>query len=117
MAEMMQNGEFLLADEAGRVVACVYVELRGTRGYFGMLAVDPKRQGEGIGRTMIEAAESYLRQAGCQHVDIAVLSLRPELPGLYRELGYAQTSTEEFRPSRPLKPGFECHVILMSKPF
>jgi ribosomal protein S18 acetylase RimI-like enzyme len=116
MAEMMKKGEFLLTEEAGCVVSCVYTEIRGMRGYFGMLAVDPKHQGRGLGRKMIDAAEAHLRQAGCQHVDIAVLSLRPELPSLYRKLGYIQTATEEFRPSRPLKPGFKCHVIVMSKP-
>lgn len=116
MSAMMHSGEFLLAEQGGRIVACVYVEQRVSRGYFGMLAVDPKRQGEGLGRKMIEATENRFRQAGCTHVDIAVLSLRSELLAFYQKLGYTQTGTEEFRPSRPLKPGVKCHVILMSKP-
>lgn len=65
---------------------------------------------------MIEAAEDYCRARGCKFMDISVLSLRPELPPFYRKLGYVENGTDEFRPSRPLKPGLECHIIRMSKP-
>src|SRR5579871_4542173 len=116
LAERMRKGEFLLGqDELGRLVASVYVELRGPRGYFGMLAVDPKRQGNGLGRKMVEAAEEYCREKGCTAMDLTVLSLRPELPPLYRKLGYVESGIEEFRPSRPLKVSMECHCIVMSK--
>lgn len=115
LAEMMQKGNFLLAhDASGRLLASVYVEPRGKRGYFGMLAVDPAQQGKGLGRMMIEAAEDYCRQQGCKAMDILVLSLRLELPP-YRKLGYVETGVEEFHPSRPLKPGVECHCVVMSK--
>ncbi len=116
MSEMMRKGEFLLAErDSGRVVACVYTELRGERGYFGMLAVDPSEQGTGLGRRMVEAAEDYCRERGCKFMDITVLDLRPELPPFYRKLGYIETGTEEFHPSRPLRDGIECHCIVMSK--
>jgi ribosomal protein S18 acetylase RimI-like enzyme len=80
-----------------------------------MLAVDPERQGEGLGRRMIAAAEDHLRRAGCSHIDISVLNLRTDLPALYAKLGYVATGTEEFRLSRPLKAGVQCHAIVMSK--
>lgn len=116
LAQRMRKGKFLLGhDESGTLVAVVYVELRGSRGYFGMLSVDPKRQGEGIGRKMVEAAEEYCREKGCTAMDLTVLSLRPELPPLYRKLGYMESGVEEFRPSRPLKDSLECHCIVMSK--
>jgi ribosomal protein S18 acetylase RimI-like enzyme len=116
LAEMMEKGIFLLGhDHSGKLIASVYVEIRGDRGYFGMLAVDPASQGKGIGRAVVEAAEGYSRKKGCADMDLTVLSLRPELPPLYRKLGYVETGTEEFRPARPLKDGVECHCILMSK--
>ena len=114
MAEMMKKGTFLVAEE-DRVVASIYVELRGDRSYFGMLAVDPSHQGKVLARTMIEAAEEYGRRHGCRAMDITVLSLRPELPAFYRKFGYIETGTEEFRPSRPLKDNVECRAIVMSK--
>lgn len=116
MAEMMEKGHFLVAEDGAGIVASVYTEKRADRGYFGMLAVDPSRQGLGLGRLMTEAAEDHCRKQGCTHMDIVVLSLRPELPPLYRKLGYVQTGTEDFRTSRPLVGEVECHGIIMSKP-
>lgn len=116
LKQMMQKGEFLLGyDPRGRLLASVYVEVRGSHGYFGMLSVDPTQQGSGVGRKMIEAAEKYCRERGCKVMDLNVLSVRRELPPLYRKLGYKENGTEEFRPSRPLKDGAECHCIVMSK--
>jgi sugar-phosphatase len=116
LKEMMRKGEFLLGcDPGGRLLASVYVEVRGSRGYFGMLSVDPTQQKNGLGSKMIEAAEKLCRERGCKVMDLNVLSLRPELPPLYRKLGYKENGTEEFRPSRPLKDGAECHCIVMSK--
>lgn len=117
MAEMMQKGQFFVGlEDGGCIVASVYTELRGDRAYLGMLAVDPSRQGAGLGKQMTESVEDYCRQHGCKHLDITVLSLRPELLPLYKKMGFVETSTEEFRPPRPLKPGFECQGIKMSKP-
>jgi GNAT superfamily N-acetyltransferase len=115
MSELMKKGTFLVAADAERIVASVYTEMRGDRAYFGMLAVDPSQQGTGLGRMMVEAAEAHCRSLGAKVMDISVLTLRPELPPLYRKLGYVETGVEEFRPSRPLKAGVECKAIVMSK--
>ena len=118
LERLMTKGNFLVAsDAAGQLMASVYVELRGLRGYFGMLAVAPEFQGRGLGRVMVEAAEAHCRNSGCAAMDINVLSLRTELPPFYRRLGYIETGTEDFHPSRPLQPGMQCHCILMSKTF
>jgi ribosomal protein S18 acetylase RimI-like enzyme len=117
MAKLMQKGEFLIAadNDSGRIVAFVYTEKRGERGYFGMLAVDPSCQGIGLGRKMVDAAEEHCRESGCKHIDITVLSRRSVLVPYYRNLGYEETGTEEFRPSRPINDGIACHCIVMSK--
>jgi ribosomal protein S18 acetylase RimI-like enzyme len=116
LARLMHSGDFLIGEnESGELLAAVNVEIRGPRGYLGMLAVHPFHQGKGWGRIMVDAAESYFRQRNCTAVDMHILTLRPELPPFYRKLGYQETGIEEFRPSRPIKPGFECHCIVMSK--
>lgn len=116
IAEAMASGTFLVAEDAdARIAACVFTEVRGERGYIGLLAVDPARQGQGIGRFMMQAAEEHLRRHGCVAIDIIVLSLRTDLPPLYQRLGYAVTSREPFSPQRKVKEGFECHAIKMSK--
>jgi ribosomal protein S18 acetylase RimI-like enzyme len=116
LAAMMKKGTILIAEDArGELLASVYLESRGTRGYLGMLAVDPAHQGRGLGRMMMEAGEEHFRRMGCEAVDITVLNLRAELPPIYHRLGYVESGTEEFHPSAPLKPGVECHCIVMSK--
>ena len=117
VSELMQKGQFFLMEEnTSRLIASIYMELRGERGYFGMLAVEPSLQGHGLGRAMIEFAEEYCREQGCTIMDLKVLSPRVELLPYYHKLGYEDMGTDEFRPSRPIKPGIECHLILMSKP-
>jgi|SRR6266568_3009569 len=119
LASMMEKGTILVAEDAcGHPLACVYTELResnGKRGYLGMLAVDPVHQGSGLARRLFAAAEEHFRAHGCDAVDITVLSLRPELPPIYRRFGFVETGTEEFLLNRALKSGEECHCIVMSK--
>jgi predicted N-acetyltransferase YhbS len=116
LSAMMKKGDILIAeDDSGQLLGCVYTEPRGTRGYLGQLAVDAAHQRSGLGFMIVKAAEDHLRRQGCQAVDITVLSLRPELPPIYRRYGYVETGTEPFHPSVPLKQGVECHCIVMSK--
>lgn len=116
LAQTLANGTILVAeDAAGRLLASIYMENRGERSYLGMLAVDPARQREGLGRRLMTEAESRLRAQGCKAVDIVVLNLRPELPPIYQRFGYVITGAEPFKPTRTLKPGMECHGIMMTK--
>jgi ribosomal protein S18 acetylase RimI-like enzyme len=116
LAAMMREGALLAAEDGdGQLIGCVYTELRGERGYMGMLTVDPARQRSGLGSRIMEAAEKHLRSQGCKAVDILVLSLRPELPPIYRRHGFVETGTQQQGLHRTLKPGVECHFIVMSK--
>ena len=116
LANMMAKGAILMAeDAANRLLGSVFMEFRGERGYLGMLAVDPAHQGTGLARRLVQEAENRFRELDCEAVDIVVLSMRPELPPLYRRFGYVETGTGEFTPARALRPGVECHSITMSK--
>jgi GNAT superfamily N-acetyltransferase len=112
--EMLGTGRYLLAEDNGALIACVYVELRGQRAYFGLLGVDPSRQGQGLGRKMVEEAESYARAAGCEFMDLRIVNLRTELPPFYQRLGYVEMGTEPF--AADAKPSHPCHFIKMSNP-
>jgi ribosomal protein S18 acetylase RimI-like enzyme len=98
----------------GPLAAAVHVALRGERGYFGMLSVDPDHQGQGLARRLITAAETYAQGRGCHTMDIHVLSLRTELPPLYRKFGYEVTGTRPFQTT--FRPGYTSHLLVMSKP-
>lgn len=109
----MAKGRFLVADDIAGLAGCVYVELRGDRGYLGLLSADPPRQGTGLGRRLMDAAERYFREAGCRAIDLRIVSARTPLPAFYRHLGYFETGTAPFAPDVPVK--VPCHYILMSK--
>jgi GNAT superfamily N-acetyltransferase len=113
--ELLQKGEFLLAEDAASLVGCVYVELRGDRGYFGLLAVDPARQRAGLGARLIAAAEDRCRAAGCRFMDLTIVNLRTDLPPFYRRLGYVENGTLPF-PSDQHPPNQPCHLVKMTKP-
>jgi GNAT superfamily N-acetyltransferase len=111
---LLDKGKFLLAEEAGTLIGCVYVELRGERGYFGLLAVDPARQRTGLGSRLIEAAEESCRAAGCLFMDLTIVNLRVELPQYYRRHGYLENGTLPF-PEDQHPPKMPCHLVRMSK--
>jgi GNAT superfamily N-acetyltransferase len=109
----MESGRFLLAEDSAGLAGCVYLEMRKDRGYLGLLAVDPTRQGTGLGRKLVAAAEDYFHAKGCWAVDLRVISQRTPLPPFYRHLGYIEVGTAPFSPSLNAKvPG---HYIVMSK--
>jgi GNAT superfamily N-acetyltransferase len=112
---MFGNGEFLVAIANDITVALVYTEVRGERGYFWMLSVSASRQGTGLGRTVIHAAKQHCRSKGCKRMELTVLSLRADLPPLYRKFGYHETGREPFHTTRHIEGNQPCELILMSK--
>jgi GNAT superfamily N-acetyltransferase len=122
LREMLARPEaaFLVVDDAasgaapGALAAGVYLESRGERAYFGMLSVDPRRQGLGYGRVLVEAAERWARAAGCRFVDISVVNLRRELAPFYAAFGFAPYDTAPFPQAARLTR--DAYLVLMTKP-
>ena len=117
IAEMMRAGTFLLIEDgSGLLLASVYIELRGERGYFGMFAVRHSHQSHGLGRLIVKAAEQYCSSRGCKFIDVKMLSPRTVLLPFYHSMGYSEVGTEAFPSTRRMKEeGLECHFIVLSK--
>jgi len=112
---IMQSQAFLVAeDDGGDLAGVVEVEIRGDRGYFGMLSVRPGMQGSGLGGRLISEVESHCRERGCRWLDLMVVNLREELLPWYRRLGFQEAGTAPFPdPGKLRRP---CHMVLMEKP-
>jgi len=121
----LSSGKFLLAESDHTLLGCVYVEPghldsnrssaeSESRGYLGLLAVDPAHQQSGLGSMLMDAAEDYCRALGLRFMDIKVVNLREELAGFYRKRGYVETGTSAFPAEVVTK--LPCHFIDMSKP-
>lgn len=75
----------------GRMVGCVFLAEKDDHLYLGKLAIDPACQGRGIGRRLVEAAESQARAAGKPVIELQV---RVELTGnqaAFTRLGFRET--------------------------
>ena len=114
VAALMQTGKFFMLFEDGVLAGCIYTELRGERGYFGLLAVDPQRQRSGTGARLIDAAEQYCRSAQCRFMDLTFVNVRQELPPYYRRFGYIESGTLPFPPDQATR--IPVHLVRMSKP-
>jgi GNAT superfamily N-acetyltransferase len=111
----MSGGTFLVAEDSGGLAGCVYIETRNDRSYLGLLSVQPARQGAGLGRQLVAAAENLARETGSSIMDLRVISARGEqLLPFYERLGYKVIGTEPFPAN--LVGKVASHYILMSKP-
>jgi ribosomal protein S18 acetylase RimI-like enzyme len=81
-------GNLLIMEEAGQVIGSVMVGYDGHRGWINYLAVRPDRQGRGLGRDLMSAAESRLRVLGCPKVNLQVRASNKAAVEFYRRIGY-----------------------------
>lgn len=110
-----EGGTFLVSEDEGRIVGCVYVEYGGGRAYFGLLSIDPDRQRSGIGRRLVAAAEEFAREMGAHYMDLKIINLRTELLGIYAKLGYQITGTQPYPEERSDRLSQPVHFVCMSK--
>jgi GNAT superfamily N-acetyltransferase len=104
LSEFLASGKFLLLEEKSQPMGCVYVELKDARrGYIGLLAIEPSRQKAGLGRKVIEAAEKFLKESGCDFAVLRVVHARAELQPIYERLGYSVSGIAPIPDSIPLK--------------
>ncbi len=86
------NEAILLIEEDGNLRGCVSVERRSDHGYIGMVTVQPTTQNQGLGRQILEAAETYLRNEWqLETAQLTVIAQRRELIAWYERRGYQLT--------------------------
>ncbi|GAA1390954.1 GNAT family N-acetyltransferase [Luteococcus peritonei] len=67
-------------------------------GEFRMLAVDPRAQGRGVGRLLVEAVLELARQAGLGAVVLSSADWMTSAHHLYRSLGFQRLPERDWRP-------------------
>lgn len=110
-----KSGIFLVGEDERKILGCIYVKRTGDRAYFGLLSINPSHQKMGLGRRLVAAAEEFARETGAHFMDIRVIHLRTELPGIYAKLGYQVTGTEPYPSERGHVLTQPVHFIRMSK--
>lgn len=75
----------------GNTSGCVFLQVRGSKLYLGMLSVSPDEQANGIGRQLLHEAELIAYDEGCTIITMTVISSRKELVEWYTRRGYKAT--------------------------
>lgn len=75
------------------LVGCCEIEAKANGiGYFGLFAVDPKRQAGGLGKQILARAEVMAREElGVRIMEMTVIWTRTELIAWYLRRGYVKT--------------------------
>ncbi|MBL7827541.1 MAG: GNAT family N-acetyltransferase [Saprospiraceae bacterium] len=105
-------------DEAGTIQGCVCLQIKPRGLYLGMLTVDPKLQGGGIGKKLLAAAEAHARAHNCPNIHMSVISDRSELIDWYIRHGYSDTGERlPFNPEPKFgKPSKPLTFTILEKP-
>ncbi len=96
----------LLCLHRGEIIGSVHVErMDAATAYMGMLVIRPVLQGQGLGRSLMDEAERFVREEwGASHMQMQVITLRHELIAYYERRGYRRTG--ETRPFPASDPRF-----------
>jgi ribosomal protein S18 acetylase RimI-like enzyme len=84
----IQPEMFLVACSDSQIIATVMAGYDGHRGWINYLAVHPQYQHSGIGRRMMDEAESRLRAAGCPKINLQVRSKNATVIEFYERIGF-----------------------------
>ena len=89
-AEVIRERQVTVAESAGRVVGVLVLALTEEGFLLENVAVDPSRRGTGLGRTLLELAESEARRAGFDSIYLYTHEKMSENRALYARIGYAE---------------------------
>ena len=115
--QRFETGVFFVIDDSAdnaRLLGTVFCSIDNSRGYLGLLSVDPDAQGRGHSRLLVAVVEDQCRAANCNFLDITVVNARSELFPFYAKLGFAAFDVLPFPvPERALEPLL---LVKMTKP-
>lgn len=91
-----QDQVILLFFKEEKIQACVYLRNENSAAYLGMLTVDPNLQGSGIGKYVLQFAETWSRENWkSKKIRMTVISVRKELIDWYLRKGFSLTNQKE----------------------
>jgi GNAT superfamily N-acetyltransferase len=111
------SGQGYVLDDGGTLVGCVVVAgpfdpgrhpgarrsawyLRRDIAHLHQLAVDPARQGEGLGGRLIAACEAWARERGFRAIALDTAEPAAHLRARYARLGYAEVDVVQWEGKR-----------------
>lgn len=84
----IERGDVFVADEGGRVVGVAATERRPAELFLDRLAVDPSKQGTGLGRWLLQRLDEVARERGDNSVSLITAEMMDHLIRLYGSHGF-----------------------------
>lgn len=104
--------------EKNEIQGCVDLSFQSGNLYLGMLTVKPHRQGAGIGKQLLKAAEEEAKKQNCASIFMMVISVRQELIDWYVRHGYHLTGERKpfaFSDPRFGQPKMKLEFVILEK--
>ena len=89
-AEVISQSQVHVALAGNRLVGAIVLKVTGEGFYVDNVAVRPSVKGKGVGRMMLELAETEARRQGFQSIHLATHELMTENRNLYTRIGYVE---------------------------
>lgn len=93
------GARFFVINQPENLASCIYVAKEHDSAYIGFFSVHPNLQGKGLGKYVLDQAESFAQHTMRVHKFVMfVISQRPELIAFYQRRGYSRTGKIETYP-------------------
>jgi len=91
-----EGARFLGLTVDDRLAGLVSVRLRERLCYIEKLCVLPEHRHRGFGKRLMEAAEDYAREHGCQRASIGIIDENKVLKDWYVDMGFRVTDSKRY---------------------
>lgn len=98
-ARRSPHATVLIAEQDARIVAAIMTGEDGHRGWMYYVAAEPDMRGQGLGRAIVEAAETWLSARGVWKVNLMIRRDNAPVRSFYANLGYADSDVDRFQKS------------------
>jgi ribosomal protein S18 acetylase RimI-like enzyme len=89
-AEVVRTHQVVVAERGGEIVGLAVLGVDDEGCFVDNVAVAPSHQGTGVGKTLLEHAESAARNAGFDSIYLYTHELMVENLALYSRIGYVE---------------------------
>jgi predicted N-acetyltransferase YhbS len=83
----------ITAYDGNKLVGCCFLKEMEAKYYLGKMAIDPSRQGTGVGNRLLRFILDFSRAAGKKQLELESRVELVEVHAFFRKFGFVQTAT------------------------